>query len=118
MRRSLAAGAGGVVAAILGSLCCIGSLLFVTFGVGAGLASTFEPLRPAFGVLMTVLLGIAFYTVYGRPSSSPEIASGECIAGESCVAPRHRTRDRVLVWTAAILAAALWTFPTWSVLFV
>lgn len=46
MRRSLAAGAGGVGAATLGSLCCIGPLLFVTLGGGAGLASTFEPLRP------------------------------------------------------------------------
>jgi len=46
--RMVWAGVRGVTAAFLGSLCCVGPLLFVTLGVGAGLASTFEPLRPVF----------------------------------------------------------------------
>ena len=65
-RTTLWAGVGGVTAAVLGSLCCMGPLVFVTLGVGAGLATTFEPLRPVFELVMVALFGLAFYSVYGR----------------------------------------------------
>ncbi len=96
MHKTLLASVGGVAAALLGSLCCVGPLLFVTLGVGAGLVSTFGPLRPLFGVLMVAMLGLGFYTVYGSP----------------------RARDKLLLWGAVVLALILWTFPTWSTLFV
>ncbi len=39
---------GGVGAAVGSALCCAGPLVAVTLGVsGAGLSSTFEPLRPS-----------------------------------------------------------------------
>jgi mercuric ion transport protein len=117
MRKTVLATVGGVAAAVLGSLCCVGPLVFVAFGVGAGLASTFEPLRPVFGALMVVMLGVAFYTVYGK-RHLPAEAVGESLPGGVCSSPRSRTRDKVLVWTATAVALALWTFPTWSRLFV
>ena len=119
MRSTLLAGAGGVAAAFFGSLCCIGPLLFVALGVGAGFASTFEPLRPLFGILMTVMLGLGFYIVYrpNRATSGPPDASHDCVGGEACASPRVVTRDKAIVWTATTLAVVLWTFPTWSKLF-
>lgn len=117
-KRGLLASLGAVGAALLGSLCCIGPLLFVTFGVGAGLASTFEPLRPVFGVLMAAGLGVGFYTVYGR-KPTVEVAADDCCApGSACAVPRNRTRDKVWLWSATILAALLWSFPAWSKLLV
>lgn len=113
MRRTLWAGVGGLAAAGLGSLCCIGPILFVTLGVGAGMASTFEPLRPFFGVLMLALLGIGFYTVYGRRS-----ATELCGPDGACERPRNRGREKLLLWGAAALALVLWTFPQWSILLV
>lgn len=74
-RRTLWAGVGGVTAAFLGSLCCLGPLLFVTLGVGAGLASTFEPLRPVFAVIMLALFGLAFYSVYGSSWRTRSLAN-------------------------------------------
>ena len=118
MRRALLAGTGGVAAALLGSLCCMGPLVFVTLGVGAGLASTFEPLRPVFGLLMLGLLGLGFYTVYGRRASPVASARAECAPGAACAAQPRRTREKVILWTATILALVLWSFPTWSTLFV
>ena len=129
MRSSLLAGTGGVVAALLGSLCCVGPLLFVTLGVGAGFASTFEPLRPLFGVVMLALLAAGFYAVYGRrttagaqgvagtgsasttcdPASNPA-----CVPESTCAVPTRRRRDVAVLWTATALAVVLWTFPTWS----
>lgn len=118
MRRTLLAGTGGVVAAFLGSLCCVGPLAFVALGVGAGLASTFEPLRPIFGVLMVAMLGLGFYTVYGRRPAKEEIPSAGGPSVVSCTMSRKGMRDRVLLWSATGLAVLLWTFPTWSRLFV
>jgi mercuric ion transport protein len=118
MRRATLGGAGGVVAAFLGSLCCVGPLLFVTLGVGAGLASALEPFRPAFGSVMVTCLAVAFWTVYGQrlrggmPGSTG--ASAPSVAGASCTAPMRRRRDVVILWSATALAVVLWTFPTWS----
>jgi mercuric ion transport protein len=116
VRNSTWTGLGGVAAAFLGSLCCVGPLLFVAFGVGAGLASTFEPLRPFFGVLMLAMFALAFYTVYGRRAAGANGATST--PGEACGVPRSRAHETVLLWVATILALVFWTFPTWSTLLV
>ena len=116
--RTTLSGVGGVLAAFLGSLCCAGPLLFVTLGVGAGLASALEPFRPAFGVVMVAFLAVAFWTVYGRRAAGlfgRGRAGGEASGGTTCAVPMRRRRDVVILWTATVLAAVLWTFPTWSV---
>lgn len=121
MRKPFFTGAGGVIAAFLASLCCVGPLLFVSLGVGAGLASTFEPLRPLFGVLMIGLLAAGFWAVYGsRPAlapvpNAPDVVSDSARAPTgSCAAPLRRGWDIAIVWGATALALILWTFPTWS----
>lgn len=113
MRRALLTGTGGVLAGLLGSLCCIGPLVFVTLGMGVGLASTFEPLRPVFGILMIALLGMGLYAVYGR-SSAPE----DCGPDGACERPRNRRREKILLWSAVVIAAIFWSFPSWSTLLV
>ncbi len=112
-------GLGGVAAAFLGSLCCVGPLLFVALGVGAGLASTFEPLRPYFGVLMIVLLAAGLWSVYGRAGSRviQAASAGAAPSGApaaACPTPVTRRRDVVILWGAIAVAAVFWTFPTWS----
>jgi mercuric ion transport protein len=111
MRSGVLAGLGGIAAAFLGSLCCVGPLLLVTFGVGAGFASTFEPLRPLFGMLMLAAFALGFYVVHGRPARD----AAACAPGEACPVPRSRARDKLVLWTAAVFALIIWAFPTWSV---
>ncbi len=117
-RRGLLPAAGAIGAAFLASLCCVGPLLFVTLGVGAGLASTFEPLRPAFTGLTLVLLALGFYIVYGRrPALRTTVDSApDCGPDAICAVPRDRTRDRALLWVATGVAMVFLTFPQWSVL--
>lgn len=110
------ASVGAVLAAFGASLCCIGPLLFVTFGVGAGLASTFDPLRPVFTALTVVALAFGFYTVYGRASKMS--SSDDCAPGSACAVPRSRVREKVILWAATLLALALWSFNYWSTLLV
>ncbi|MBX9857730.1 MAG: mercuric transport protein [Gemmatimonadaceae bacterium] len=109
-RRGLLAAVGAVGAAFLASLCCVGPLLFVTLGVGAGLASTFAPLQPLFTVMAVVLLALGFYVVYGRRRAPV------CAPDGTCTVPRDRTRDKVLLWLAAVVALVFLTFERWSVL--
>ena len=113
-RKTLLAGIGGIGAAIAGTLCCLGPLIFVTFGVGAGLAATFEPLRPIFGVLMLAAFALAFYSIYGKRAASNSAEDAACASGEACAIPRSRTREKAILWTALVVAIVVWTFPTWS----
>lgn len=119
--RGVFAAVGAVGAAFLASLCCVGPLVFVAFGVGAGLASTFAPLRPLFTVAAVALLALGFYVVYGRRRSMSTAVTGvdaACGPAASCAVPRNQTRDRVLLWVATVLALVFLTFPQWSLWFV
>ena len=111
MRRTMLGGLAGVVAALGASLCCVGPILFVTLGVGAGLASTFEPLRPLFTALMGLGLAIGFYTVYGRPAKVES-----CSPGEACPRPRSRRGEKIILWSATGVAVLFWSFNYWSIL--
>lgn len=112
-RRSLAASIAAIGVAFLASLCCIGPVLFVILGVGgAGLASRFEPFRPVLTVLTVGLLALGFYSVYAR--RPPQASAASCEVDGTCVVPRSRTRDRILIWIAALFALIILTFPQWS----
>jgi mercuric ion transport protein len=115
-RRGAFASIAAIGAAFLASLCCIGPILFVTLGIGAGLASQFEPLRPVFIVLTMGLLALGFYSVYGRRPAVDADAS--CSVENSCAAPRNRTRDKVILWIAAAVVLIVLTFPQWSMLLI
>lgn len=102
---------GAVAAAFTASLCCIGPVLFVTVGVGASLGSSLGPLRPFFTVLVVAALAVGFYTVYGRTAQP-----AGCAPGDACTVPPSRRRNAVILWTATVLAAILWSFNYWSTL--
>ena len=114
-RRGVAASVGAMFAAFAASLCCIGPVLFVTLGVGAGLASRFEPLRPYFTIVTIALIAIGFYTVYGRRTAT---AGASCEPDGARAVPRNRRREKVLLWMATFVALLLLTFPQWSKLLV
>lgn len=96
---------GAVGAAIASALCCVGPVLYVSLGVGAGLASTFEPLRPWFLGAAALFLATGFYRVYGRrrPRCS---ADGEV--------ERRARREKIWLWVGTAVVVLFATFPTWS----
>jgi mercuric ion transport protein len=111
-RRSIGTSVGAVAAALLASVCCMGPMLFVTIGVGAGFARMFEPLRPVFTILTVALVAAGFYAVYGRRKAPQPDAT--CGTDGVCAAPFTRTRDKLAVWLGALIALLLLTFPRWS----
>jgi mercuric ion transport protein len=108
MWKTIAAALGGVSAAFASALCCAGPLVAVALGVsGAGLAGTFEPLRPYFLGATSAFLGGGFWLVHREERKA-------CEPGQLCASPRARRFTRLALWTATVVALVLATFPAWS----
>lgn len=108
MAKALFAAAGGVAAALGSALCCAGPLVAAALGLsGAGLASTFEPLRPYFLAGTAGLLGAGFYLVHREEKKA-------CEPGTPCASPDARRRMRRILWIATVLAVVFATYPNWS----
>ncbi len=110
-RTTVFSNLGAVCSAVASALCCIGPIVYVTLGVGAGLASTFEPLRPWFLGGAVLLLGVGFYGVYMSPPRTCE-EGGTCETEEE--ARRKRRRQKAMLWASTALVALFATFPAWS----
>jgi mercuric ion transport protein len=108
MLKTLIAAVGAVGAAFGSALCCAGPLIAVSLGLsGAGLAPTFEPLRPYFLAGTGVFLGSGFWLVRREQRKA-------CEPGKPCADAKVRRRMKIALWTATILAIVFATYPTWS----
>ncbi len=107
--------AGGIVAALLASICCIGPVVFAALGVGAtgflvgtaGFLKALLPYRPIFIGLTVILLAISFYLAYRRPSHAV------CVPGDVCAPGVVSRENRALLWVLAVLALVLILAPYW-----
>jgi mercuric ion transport protein len=106
--KTVLAATGGIVASVGSALCCAGPLVAVALGLsGAGLAATFEPLRPYFVAGTVVALGSGFVVVHREDRQA-------CTPGSLCASPIARRRMKRALWIATIIAIPLITFPWWS----
>lgn len=111
-----AASTGGLLAAVLASVCCIGPVVFAGLGVGvgatgflagtAGVLKALLPYRPVFIGLTVLLLGISFYLAYRKPSA----VGASC---GICLPASNRQASRLLLWIVAGLAVVLVFAPYW-----
>ena len=108
--KGVATAAAGVGAAVVSALCCAGPVVAVALGVsGAGLASTFDPLRPYFLGVTALMLGAGFFLLHREEQHA-------CEPGKACADPAVRRRMKVMLWTATALAILFATFPSWQTL--
>lgn len=108
---------GGLVAAFVASLCCIGPLVLVALGVGvgatgfwadtAGVLKGIIPYRPLFISLTALLLGFSFYLAYRKPKAPA------CAPGERCAPGAMIETNRLVLWMLAAFALALLLAPYW-----
>ena len=99
----------GVLAAIIGSLCCVAPLVLITLGISGAWISqltALEPYRPMFIGVMVVFLGLAFRQLY--------IVPARCAPDEVCANPRLQRRQRQIFWIVVVGLAALITFPWYA----
>lgn len=106
--KTVLAATGGVAAALGSALCCAGPLVAVALGLsGAGLAATFEPLRPYFVAGTVLSLGLGFVVLRREERRA-------CEPGTLCASPIARRGMRWALWIATAIAIPLLTFPWWS----
>ena len=103
--------AASIATAFGASICCIGPIAAVTFGMTSLAAlAKYESLRPVFGGVTALLLGFAFYATYRRPPAA-------CEPGSVCATrgvDRTQKINRFVLWLATAVAVIVFTFPTWS----
>ena len=100
---------GGLIAGLAASVCCIGPLVLVAFGLGgaaAGLIGFFTPLRPVFIGFALLFLGLAAYRLFYVPKV--------CAPGTACADLRTLRKQRLLFIGIAIVVAALVAFPWYA----
>jgi len=103
----------GVVAAIVGSLCCVAPLVLLTLGISGAWISqltALEPYRPIFIGVMLIFMGLAFRQLY--------IVPARCAPGEVCASPRLQRRQRQIFWVVVVGLAALIAFPWYAPLLI
>lgn len=106
--KGTATAVAGVVAAVGSALCCAGPVVAVALGVsGAGLSSTFEPLRPYLLGSTALFLGGGFWLLHLEEERA-------CDPGSKCADPTVRRRMKVMLWTATAIAVLFATFPSWQ----
>ena len=106
--KTVLAATSGVAAAVASTLCCAGPLVAVALGLGgAGLAATFEPLRPYFVAGTVLSLGFGFVVLHREERRA-------CEPGTLCASPIVRRRMKRALWIATIIAIPLLTFSWWS----
>jgi len=106
--KTTLAASGAIAAAVASTLCCAGPLVAVALGLsGAGLAATFEPLRPYFVAGTVLSLGFGFVVLNREQRRA-------CEPGTLCASPVARRRMKWALWIATLIAVPLLTFPWWS----
>ena len=106
--------AGGLIAAILASVCCLGPLVLVTIGVSGAWISNLtllEPYRPLFIGVSIVFMGLAWRRIYRAP------AAAECEPGTLCALPQTNRAYRTLFWVVSALVLLALGFPYLAPLF-
>lgn len=108
MNKEKLTGLGGIVAAVIGSVCCVGPVILggLGFGVGAiGFARDFGFLHLPMMVLAFLLLGTAFYL----RSRKADPQKGNSVTCE--VVSGKRQRSGIFLWVATGLALILFIYP-------
>jgi mercuric ion transport protein len=104
--------AASVATAFGASVCCIGPVVAVLFGMTSLAAlAKYEPLRPVLGIITLLLLVVAFVATYRRPRAA------ECEPESLCATDRFarvQKINRIALWMATVVALIVFSFPTWS----
>ncbi len=113
-RVSKATLAGGLIAAIIASACCLGPLVLVMVGVSGAWISNLtllEPYRPVSIGVALVFMGLAWRRIYRAP------AAASCDPGTLCALPQTNRAYRLIFWVVSALVLLAVGFPYLAPLF-
>ena len=98
--------AGGILAAIGASSCCVLPLVFFGLGVSGawiGNLTALTPYHPYFVAVAVACLAFGFLRVYRRPVA--------CAADGTCARPVPQRAVKLSLWIATILVIVATVFP-------
>ena len=99
---------GGIFAALISSLCCVGPLVLTLLGVsGAGFLAKFDAIRLPMIVIVAVLFGYAGYVLYKKRNS--------CEVESICADPKKYRFLVASYFVGLILALLFISSPYWVV---
>lgn len=107
--------AGGALAAIVASACCLGPLVLVGVGVsGAWISnlSALEPYRPVFIGVALAFMALAYRQIFSK-ARQPEA----CEPGTLCALPATNRVYKTVFWVVSALVLLALTFPYFVPLF-
>ena len=114
-RATKATLAGGALAAIVASVCCLGPLVLVTLGISGVWISNLaalEPYRPLFIGVALAFMALAYRQIFMR-ARQPEA----CEPGTLCALPETNRVYRIMFWVVSALVLLALAFPYFVPLF-
>lgn len=99
--------AGGILAAIGASSCCVLPLVFFALGISGawiGNLTALAPYQPFLVLAALVFVGFGFFRVYRRKPAA-------CAPGDACARPMPHRAVKIALWSAAVLVALAIAFP-------
>lgn len=102
--------AGGVIGAILASVCCVAPLVLVTLGVSGawiGNLTALAPYKPITIAIALVMIGLGFWHVYFK-------AKPACADGSYCARPESSRISKSALWIATVLVVLAMTISWWA----
>ena len=98
---------GGIITAIMASICCIGPVIFGVLGISAvGFLMKFEQYRPVFIVLAILLLATGAYFTYRKKPAA------ECATDTFCANSKSDRINKIVFWISAVLVLSAIFAPT------
>lgn len=105
--------AGGILAAVAASSCCVVPFALFTLGISGawiGNLTALEPYQPIFATLAAGAIGYGFYVVYRKPKVT-------CEDGSYCVSPRSTRVTKAALWIATVIVVVAIGFPRLAPMF-
>ena len=105
---------GGVLAAIVASICCLGPLVLLMVGISGAWISNLtacEPYRPVALGIALVFVVLAYRKNYAAPP--PEA----CEPGTLCALPQTNRVYKIMFWMVSALVLVALVFPYFARLF-
>lgn len=102
----------GALAAIGASLCCLGTLILLSLGIGGAWISgltALQPFRPLFVAAALLLIALAFRKLYLTPQV--------CEPTSACHAASIIKQQRLTFWVVSLLSLGLMAGPWIAPLF-
>jgi mercuric ion transport protein len=103
---------GGLITALLSTVCCILPLVLLLMGIGGSWISNLtalEPYKPIFIGITFVFLVIAYWQIFMKKQ--------DCEEGKICAVPENKRKYKIIFWIATLIVLASATNGLWAPFF-